>query len=416
VKWFAAGLALLVAASAPSPQPSDFRYQRQVSAPSVSGADQACAVLDSDVFAHAAPALRDLRLFADGHEVPYATTVSEPATPEAEPARVLNLATQGNSVVFDLVMPGHPYTEIELNLAAKDFLAVAKVSASSEEIGSYTIFDLTSQHLGRNTTLHLQESTFPVLHVELMPISSQENPHALSTGSVRGATIPPSREEQTLYTTVASSTDFTQQGRRTMTTIALPPQVPVERVRFQMQTGKNVNFARTVRVTARASEEGSRSESATGEILRVKIARGGREIEDENLTIPFTIGANLQAPATVEISVENGDDQPLPLAAVNLEMRQRKLCWQASGASSPVLYYGDKTLSAPVYDYARIFPVSGRQAEATIRAEEVNALFHQTHAKRPLTDRYPQLLWLALIGVVGTLGLIALRSAMKLPK
>lgn len=416
MKWFATGLALLVAATAPSPQPSDFRYQRQLTAPAVSGADQTCAVLDSDVFAHAAPALRDLRLFAGGHEVPYATTVSEPATPEAEPARVLNLATHGDAVVFDLLMPGHPYTEIELNLNAKDFLAAAKVSAGSEEVGSYTIFDLSSQHLGRNTTLRLQESTFPILHVELMPIQSQWNPHALTTGSVRSATIPPSREEQTLYTIVARSTSFTQQGRQTMTTIALPPQVPVERVRFQMQTGKTVNFARTVKVTARASEEGSRSESASGEILRVKITRGGREIEDEDLTIPFTIGANLQSPATVEVVVENGDDQPLPIAAVNLEMRERKLCWQASVARSPVLYYGDKTLPAPVYDYARIFPVSGRQAEATIRAEESNVLFHQTQAKRPLTERYPQLLWLALIGVVGTLGLVALRSAMKLPK
>ncbi|WP_263419526.1 hypothetical protein [Terriglobus albidus] len=416
MKWFAAGLALLVASSAPSPQPSDFRYQRRLTAPSVAGADQACAVLDSDVFAHAAPALRDLRLFSGRQEVPYATTVSEPATPEAEPARVLNLAAQGHSVVFDLVMPGHPYTEIELNLDAKDFLAAAKVSAGGEVLGSYTIFDLSSQHLGRNTTLHLQESTFSILHVELTPITPQGNPHALTMGSVRGATIPPSREEQTLYTVVARSTNFTQQGRRTVTTIPLPPQVPVERVRFQMQTGKAVNFARTVRVTARASEEGSRSESATGEILRVKITRGGREIEDEDLTIPFTIGANLQSPATVEIAVENGDDQPLPIAAVNLEMRQRKLCWQTSVASSPVLYYGDKTLPAPVYDYARIFPVSGRQAEATIGAEENNVLFHQTQAKRPLTDRYPQLLWLALIGVVGTLGLVALRSAMKLPK
>ena len=416
MKLFAAGLALLVAASAPSPQPSDFRYQRQLVAPPVAEADQACAVLDSDVFAHAAPALRDLRLFAEGHEVPYATTVSEPATPEAEPARVLNLATQGSSVVFDLVMPGHPYTEIELNLDAKDFLAAAKVSAGSEQLGSYTIFDLSSQHLGRNTTLHLQESSFTVLHVELMPIPSQGNPNALTTGSVRGATVPPSREEQTLYTIVARSTNFTQRGRQTVTTIALPSQVPVERVQFQMQPGKTVNFARPASVTARASEEGSRSESATGEILRVKITRGGREIEDEDLTIPFTIGANLQSAATVEVTVENGDDQPLPIAAVNLEMRQRKLCWQTSVASSPMLYYGDKTLSAPVYDYARIFPVSGRQAEATMRAEESNVLFHQMQGKRPLTDRYPQLLWLALIGVVGTLGLVALRSAMKLPK
>ncbi|WP_263408300.1 DUF3999 domain-containing protein [Terriglobus tenax] len=414
MKWFVAGLALL--AAAPSPQQSDFRYQRQLTVRSAGASDQACAVLDADVFSHAAPALRDLRLYASGREVPYATTVSEPATPDPEPARVLNLAKQGNAVAFDLAMPGHPYTDVELNLDVKDFLSTAKVTAGSAQLGSFTIFDLTSQKLGRSTTLHLQESTFPLLHVELTPIQTAGNLHELAVAEVKSATIPPSREAQTLYTSVARSTSVLQKGRQTVETIALPMQVPVERVRFALQPDFHGNFARRVTVTARAAEQGSRSESASGEILRVKMTRAGHEIEDEQLAIPFTIGANLQSPATVEVTVENGDDQPLPIASIELEMRQRRLCWPAGTAASPVLFYGYKGLPAPVYDYARLFAVGGRQTEATMRAEEPNPVYRETQEKRPLTERYPQLLWLALIGVVGTLGLVALRSAMKLPK
>lgn len=414
MKLFVAGLALVVAAGAPSPQPQDFRYQRQLAFPG--GADQACAVLDANVFTHAEPALRDLRLFDGSREVPYAITVSEPATPDDEPARVLNLTTRGNTVAFDLDMPGHPYTDVTLNLDARDFLASAKVTANHADLGTFTVFDLTNQKLGRSTTLHLQESNFPLLHVELMPIQSGGSQHTLTTAEVKSATVPPSREAQTLYTAVARSTNITQQGKQTLITIPLSTQVPAERIRFVFRSDFHGNFARTVTATARATEEGSRSESASGEILRVKINRAGHEIEDERLTIPFTIGANLQSAAMVQVTVENGDDQPLPITAVELEMRQRKLCWPAATAASPVLFYGDKGLEAPIYDYARLFRIGGHQVEATMRSEITSPDFRQTQAKRPLTERYPQLLWLALIGAIGTLGLVALRSAMKLPK
>jgi hypothetical protein len=43
-------------------------------------------------------------------------------------------------------------------------------------------------------------------------------------------------------------------------------------------------------------------------------------------TYEATIGSNLQDPATVDVVVENGDDPPLPITAVRLEMRQRSLC------------------------------------------------------------------------------------------
>ena len=43
------------------------------------------------------------------------------------------------------------------------------------------------------------------------------------------------------------------------------------------------------------------------------------------ISVAAILGANLQQPAKVDVAIENGDDQPLPIAAVRLEMRQRKL-------------------------------------------------------------------------------------------
>src|SRR5207244_2936985 len=163
-------------------------------------------------------------------------TVSESATPDEEPARVLNLGMRGKKVGFDLVMPSHSYTDVILDIAAKDFVATAHVKAGPIDLGSFTLFDLTSQHLGRSTTLHLQESNFNLLNVEMEATPAPGAPagRAFTLKSVRGVTVPPSREAQTLYTVVASTADVKQKGQRSIATIALPMQVPVERVSVRL--------------------------------------------------------------------------------------------------------------------------------------------------------------------------------------
>ena len=56
--------------------PQYLRYQRTITVPG--GAGQSCAIIDPQVFPHAAPSLKDLRLYQNGHEVPYAITLSVP--------------------------------------------------------------------------------------------------------------------------------------------------------------------------------------------------------------------------------------------------------------------------------------------------------------------------------------------------
>jgi hypothetical protein len=395
------------------------RYQRAIALPA--GAGQSCAVLDAQIFPHAAPSLKDLRLYQGAQEVPYVITLSEPSQPDSAGARILNLGMRGQSIVFDLAMSDHPYTDVDLDLAGQDYLATATVtgldrlqSTAPTRLGDFTLFDLTSQHLSRSTTLHLQESNFPYLHIALTA-SAAPGTHAFSARPemVKGATIPPSREAQSLYTVAAEATTIVRQGRHSLATFALPARVPIERVSFVVAPDFTANFSRDVHISDRpAGAPKSVSETIAGTIFRVHLNQTGHEIRQQQLSVPATLGANMQGAANVEVSLDNGDDVPLPVTVVRLEMRQRKLCFSAPTAQAVTLFYGDEGLTAPQYDYARLFSATAAKVNvAQLGPEQLNAGYRSRPDARPLTERYPDLLWIVLLAVICILAVVAIRSA-----
>jgi hypothetical protein len=238
---------------------------------------------------------------------------------------------------------------------------------------------------------------------------------------VEGAEVPPSRESQTVYTAVAETTAIATAGRESTATFEIPVRVPVERVWFQLAPGFKGNFSRDVRVTALAEpqknavddERAPLPETVSGTILRVHATEAGREIRSQELGVPAILGANLQAPAKVEVAIENGDDQPLPIAGVRLEMRQRQLCFDASMAAGGLaLYYGDDKLMAPVYDYERLFVAADQPLAAELGPEMLNPAFQPPpEVVMPFTQRHPEALWIVLLAVICALGMVALKSS-----
>lgn len=67
---------LALALFAADPSVTTSRWQRTITPPPGAPYAAACVTLDADTFSHAAPGLRDLRLFQDGREVQYATDES----------------------------------------------------------------------------------------------------------------------------------------------------------------------------------------------------------------------------------------------------------------------------------------------------------------------------------------------------
>jgi hypothetical protein len=432
VKWILVLLLWQAGTTVPrsnTPERQFFLYQRSV-VPAAAG--QNCVVLDAATFEHAAPALRDLRLFAQtaqAHEIPYAITLSEPVQPNVETARVFNRGTKGNRITFDLAMPHRPYTEVVLGLEGTDYIASATVTGtekagerSGTRLGEFTLFDLTSQHLSRSTTLPLQESSFPYLHVELdvspAPGSaSGARRFQFSPDMVRGASVPPSREAQTIFAPAVETSSIAQRGRKSVAHFRLPQRVPVERVNFVLAPEYRSNFSRNVSIVDYASgTPASAGETISGNIFRVHLNESGRDIHQQQLSVPATLGSNLQSSAEVEIAVNNGDDTPLPIVAVQLQMRQRRLCFDAVSTDPLTLFYGDPTLKAPEYDLARTIQLSSQTAQARVGPEQRNPVYRARPDTRSITERNPELIWVALLGVICVLAVIAIRSSRHLSR
>src|ERR1700679_1871823 len=149
-------------APAPLADPQHLRYVRSLTLPrGASGI--ACAVLDASVYAHtASSSADDLRVFlADDRqkpqEIPFVISYSAAQPPDAQTATVRNLTLHNRDLVFDLDMPRRAYTQVDLQLAAQNFLATAEVSGSNgnggptKPLGVFTLFDLTGRHLARST-------------------------------------------------------------------------------------------------------------------------------------------------------------------------------------------------------------------------------------------------------------------------
>ena len=113
-----------------------------------------------------------------------------------------------------------------------------------------------------------------------------------------GAEVPASREAQTLYTKLASTSELQVRGRDSVAVFAVPAHVPVERVSVELAPGERANFDRRMRVVAQA--EGGPGEEIDGEIDRVRLAEAGQTIRDQVLSVPAIVGANSKADVVVE--------------------------------------------------------------------------------------------------------------------
>jgi len=316
--------------------------------PADAGPHPYCAVLDADVFAETAPGLRGLHLMQDGVEIPFLTTVSEPASEQTDAARVLHLREEGGALVFDLGMPARAYTEIDFKLRMQDFVATAEIGAAGR-VEEYKLFDLSREHLARQTRVQLSEMRESVLHVTL-----RTQGRALHADDLEGVDVGPDRAGQSLYTVVGETAKFTSTARETIAELDVPAHVPVQRIRFEM---KAANFLRRVRVEAWPLNDPNDVETISGEVSSTHRSQNGAQngaqngdgLADAQLTVPMTLGANLQGPAHVRMILENDGDAALGLTGVALEMREHKICFDAkSGAQIDLAESGDAAVANAV--------------------------------------------------------------------
>jgi hypothetical protein len=418
---------LLLALAAPSAEIRYFRYERPVeNAPQHAG--QTCLALDSAVFAHAAPQLADLRLYRGGTETPYVLQTAAPVVAAPQQIAPLNLGRRGGETVFDAAMPEGSYSDLQLGVTGRDFIASVSVSGSQSQssaqtkLGSYTIFDLSRQRLGRSTVLHLPQSDFRFLHFRIAG--------PLLPDSVAGLSIERRPVGEAKYLTVAESSRvessrLVEQGRASVIEFAVPRNVPVDRITF-VPGAEPPSFSRDVEVrvapipppatAADDAAEPPQTAASFGNLLRVHRAENGHRIDEEQLSVeaPWqAASAPFDTPAKWTIKIENGDDAAIQLASVRLEMLERNLCFEAAGGAVYTLYYGDSALAMPHYDYAALFMPESHAAQGKPGPETLNPVYQPRPDERPFTERHPVLLWVALALVIALLAGVAFRSVKR---
>jgi len=404
-------LALLLALAV-TPEVRYFQFQRPIrNAPQAP--TQSCLALDPDIFAHAAPDLADLRLYRAQSEIPWALRTAAPVATVQQPIPPLNLGRLNGQTVFDAAMPDGNFSDVNLSIPTHNFLATVRVSGSNQqsaeastEIGSYTVFDLTNQKLGRSTVLHLPESNFRFLHFRVDGPLLPENITGLSVERV--STIQPR------YLTVAESSATTQKGHTTVIEITVPANTPVDRIVFNPGLTPTA-FSRDIIITSTpvtpaTSQTNPSTITAAGNLLRLHRNQNGHRIDEERLTLN-TPPSSFHPSEKWTIQIENGDDPPIALQSVRLEMFQRDLCFESAGSGEYALMYGDPALTAPQYDYQRLFEAQPNPVIVTASPEQPNPSYQPRPDSRPFTERHPALLWATLIAVIAILSSIAYRTA-----
>jgi hypothetical protein len=404
-----------------------FRYERPIQlAPTA--APETCVVLPVDLLSHAAPWLQDLRVMAGDREVAYQVrTSTDVATAGARPEQILNLGQhneggrQKGAVSFDVEMTEPRYNRIVLRVGRSHFSVLVHVTGMERAGEAGVAFpeiafsSNTNEDEPQQRLISLPESSFRYLHFDIRTLALEP----VTPEDIAGVDVLVEREESLRYMQVAAATGPLHKPHETVYEFAVPANLPLDQLSFTSDD-PNAVFSRTAdleryrspQAAQAAVENAARLEMpAQSEGITLMRAPDAKRAPASSAAgaIRLALGAAPYA-STVLLTIQNGDDAPLALHGVALQMRERQVCFLHKPDTSYVLRYGDPLLGAPQYDLSPIEAAAMSVSESTLGAERALSPEAAT-GLRPFTERHPVLLWVALLLVVGTLGFVALRSA-----
>ena len=378
---------------------SYFKYERPVAAANSSG--QHYVLVDETVWKHVRADLTDLRLYSAEKEIPYVNTIEIGGSESEQRAvRILQPGILGGKTQFLLDMSGAAeYDRVELKLATRNFVAHARVDGQDDPhgnewstLGTTTLYDLREEKLGHNSTLQIPPSAYKYLRVTVDGVVKPAEVQSASAGATRA--------EKASWRDVRGEPKQEQSGKDTVFTFSISENVPVERVIFAIDPGQR-NFRRGVEVQ---DEKGQLI--GGGEVSRIHMQRNGQKIDVEEPQLAM----RLVGPGTYRVLIRSGDDAPLKITGAQLQQYERRIYFDSDAGTSLRLYYGDDKLGSPVYDYRNLFQKDPNSSPLQLEPEVLNAAYTGRPDERPWSERYPAVLWAAIIAAVAILGAVAVRS------
>jgi hypothetical protein len=368
----------------------------------ISTADrQNYVVLDPEVWERARPDLADIRLY-DGHaQIPYVLRQRTARMSSVEqPAKILNLGRVGDHTEFDLDVSGvEQYDRVRVEIEGKDFVNAALLfgkhqlgPGKSTQLGPATLYDFSREKLGSNAVLSIPTSSFHYLHVQLSP--------GIGAEQVKSASVFDVQEQKAAWTKVGICGAPVQQAKTTTFECEVQARAPLDRLQFEIPSNA-LNFRRNVSLA-----DSNGRQIANGNISRVRMTHSGHKVSSEELAVSV-FGPHKER---VVITIQNGDDAPLPISAVEPQAIERRIHFDPNGKSFLKLYYGDPKLEPPVYDYANFFEEDTAAVPAQLGPGMHNAEYRGRPDERPWSERHKSVLWVAMLAAVALLAALAVRG------
>lgn len=415
MRTLAAVLALFIIQAA-APTQAGIPYFAKMRDVGITSAEhQNYAVVDGELWMNARSDLADLRLYSGSTEVPYALVVQRAMTSNSETkVPIVNLGRVGNAVQF-VAEPGmdSEYDRIRLQLSndARDFVTRTTVEGTDDlhsgrwtEVGTYPLYDFSKEKLGANLVIAIPTARFSFLRITIPDLRPDQ---------IAGASVAMTSREEARWSDLATvGPKITEQPGKTVVEWREQTKAPVERLRFVVDPAQT-NFRRHVEVYRLSDDETQDSQRRSqlliseADIGRIHVERSGKVIDSEDLDVDLSGTADI-----FRVVIENGDDQPLKLHAVQPLTHERRIYFdpRQGGGKSLRLYYGDEALGAPVYDFAKLFRADPEAVAATLGSGQANPEYKGRPDQRPWTERHQWVLWVALVAAVLGLGAVALRG------
>lgn len=374
-----------------------WRYFKPIVVPTdLSGENLVEAASDLEVFAHAAPALQDLRIIETEttREVPYKLLVERGEQRRGSlPVNIVDLGHipgQYTSFVADLGREGALHNELEVRTTSRNFQQRVVVEGSPDAEtwavleDEAQIFDFTIEERNfnaRDTRVRYPTSTSRYLRVR---VHNGGEPPLEVTGAVAyfAQNLPP--REMDVPASLTGLEEIVEK-RQTRLVLDLGTQgFPSNRL---LVTTPQENFYRQV------SLDGS-NDRDTWFLLEPS-----EDIYAFNT--PTFVGSKLEIsyPETgfryFRLTISNEDNPPLPVSGARAFGALRKLVFAAEPENTYRLYYGNPLSRAPSYELERIFPylVTENLPQAGLGTGTVNPSYAEPAGPtKPFSERYPWLL------------------------
>ena len=395
-----------------------WQYFRPIEIRGTVGTGLVDVILPPGVFTHARFDLGDLRVYdAANHPVPYALRERRPDYRRVSfPAEEFNRTEgAGNSieVTLEIKQEGLVHNEVEVKTPGTDFRRRVELEGSDDNKtwGTLTTTNLIRFHRGagriNGSTITYPPSRFRYLRVRVFPDPSVDEGRVSieSVEVIHKVEIP--GELLTLEAKLGDRQPIrTGGGPGSAWVIDLGgDKVPCERIEVVVD---DAEFVRDIHIEV-GGPAGSRQR-----FRRVGLILGNvwRRREGEPRKPMIATFAEIRA-SRLKLVVTDHQNEPLRIRSVKFSSAARQVVLAGSVEADVGwrLFFGNPDATAPNYDFARNLPdrLDPAPARATLAAEVTNPSF--VPPPKPLTERWPWLIYIVLGCVSLVLGVIILSLA-----